>query len=115
MLPIERHRLLQDNSVTLTLWVEASLFWFQGHFPTLPILPGVAQLDWVMHYGVGILAPGRQFAAIDNIKYQQPVPPDSVLKLRLDWDAEKSRLSFRYSLLGEGDEQSASSGKITLC
>lgn len=94
MLPIERSRELQADSVTLTLQVEAGLFWFQGHFPELPILPGVAQLDWVMHYGVSLLAPGKQFAAVENIKFQQPVPPDSLLQLRIDWDAEKSRLSF---------------------
>jgi len=115
MLPIERSRELQADSVTLTLQVEAGLFWFRGHFPELPILPGVAQLDWVMHYGVTLLAPDKQFAAVENIKFQQPVPPDSLLQLRIDWDAEKSRLSFRYSLLTDGGEQSASSGKIALC
>ena len=115
MLPIERSRELQADSVTLTLQIEAGLFWFQGHFATLPILPGVAQLDWVMHYGIVLLAPGKQFAAIENIKFQQPVTPGSLLQLHLDWDAEKSRLSFRYSLLTDNGEQSASSGKIALC
>jgi len=115
MLPIERSRELQADSATLILQVEAGLFWFQGHFQTLPILPGVAQLDWVMHYGVSLLAPGKQFAAIENVKFQQPVLPDSLLQLRLDWDAEKSRLSFRYSLLSHDGEPSASIGKITLC
>lgn len=115
MLPIERSRQQQDQSVTLTLQVEAGLFWFRGHFTDLPILPGVAQLNWVMHYGVSLLAPGKQFAMMDNIKFQQPVLPDSLLQLRLDWDAAKSRLSFRYSLLKEEGEQIASSGKIQLC
>ncbi|URW96314.1 3-hydroxyacyl-ACP dehydratase FabZ family protein [Pantoea agglomerans] len=115
MLPIELSRELRADSVTLTLQIDAGLFWFQGHFPHLPILPGVAQLDWVMHYGVSLLAPGKQFVAVDNIKFQQPVLPDSLLQLRLDWDAEKSRLSFRYSLLKDDGEQAASSGKIALC
>lgn len=115
MLPIERSRQQQGDSVMLILQVEAGLFWFQGHFTDLPILPGVAQLNWVMHYGVSLLAPGKQFAMMDNIKFQQPVLPDSLLQLRLDWDAEKSRLSFRYSLLKAEGEQIASSGKIQLC
>jgi 3-hydroxymyristoyl/3-hydroxydecanoyl-(acyl carrier protein) dehydratase len=115
MLPIERSRELQADSVTLTLQVEAGLFWYQGNLQELPILPGVAQLDLVMHYGVSLISPGKQFAAVENIKFQQPVPPDSLLQLRIDWDAEKSRLSFRYSLLTDGGEQSASSGKIALC
>ncbi|WP_434745000.1 3-hydroxyacyl-ACP dehydratase FabZ family protein [Candidatus Pantoea rara] len=115
MLPIEHSRERQADSVTLILQVEAGLFWFQGHFPALPILPGVAQLDWVMHYGVSLLAPGKQFVAIENIKFQQPVLPDSLIQLHIDWDAEKSRLNFRYSLLSDDGEQNASSGKITLC
>ncbi|MCZ4058743.1 hydroxymyristoyl-ACP dehydratase [Pantoea sp. LMR881] len=115
MLPIERSRQLQDKRATLTLYLAADLFWFQGHFPVLPVLPGVAQIDWVMHYGVLLLAPGKQFVAIENIKFQQPVAPDSLLQLTLDWDDIKSRLSFHYSLLHDGGETRASSGKIQLC
>lgn len=115
MLPVERSRQIQDNSVTLTLYIATDLFWFKGHFPTLPILPGVAQLDWVMHYAVQCLAPGKQFAAVENIKFQQPVAPDSLLQLHIEWDATKSRLSFCYSLLRDGNALSASSGKIQLC
>ena len=115
MLPVERSRQIQHNTVTLMLHVTADLFWFQGHFPALPILPGVAQLNWVMHYGVPLLAAGKQFSAVENIKFQQPVPPDSLLQLVIDWDASTSRLGFRDSLLRDGDAVSASSGKIQLC
>jgi 3-hydroxymyristoyl/3-hydroxydecanoyl-(acyl carrier protein) dehydratase len=115
MLPVELDAQLQGTTLTLRLRASADLFWFRGHFPTLPILPGVAQLDWVMHYGLTRLAPGKAFASIDNIKFQQPVPPDAELELQLHWQEEKSLLSFSYSLPGHDSVDVASSGKIRLC
>lgn len=115
MLPVERSRKVCGTQALLHLQVEADLFWFQGHFPTLPILPGVAQLDWVMHYATALLAPGKVFSALENIKFQQPVPPGSHLQLQLDWEESKSRISFRYLLLRDGEQVNASSGKIVLC
>lgn len=115
MLPIERSRKISGSQALFHFQVEADLFWFQGHFPALTILPGVAQLDWVMHYTTTLLAPGKVFSALENIKFQQPVPPGSHLQLELDWDESKSRVSFRYLLLRDGEQQSASSGKLLLC
>ena len=49
MLPVELNAQQQGATLTLRLHADAELFWFRGHFPTLPILPGVAQLDWALH------------------------------------------------------------------
>ncbi|MEN5016005.1 hydroxymyristoyl-ACP dehydratase [Erwinia sp. Eh17-17] len=114
MLPVELALHQQGDEAELLLRVDPDLFWFQGHFPGQPLLPGVAQLDWVIHYGTALLAPGKQFACVDNIKFQQPILPGATLKLTLTWQAEKG-LSFRYQLVGEGDLHPASSGKIRLC
>lgn len=115
MLPIECGCSVNGNRAVLQLQADASLFWFQGHFPGLSVLPGVAQLDWVMHYATTLLATGKRFRAVENIKFQKPVAPNSRLQLELDWDEAKLRLSFRYILLSENGEQNASSGKVQLC
>lgn len=115
MLPVEHRREVNGSRALIWLQVDADLFWFQGHFATLPLLPGVAQLDWVMHYTVALLAPGKVFSALESIKFQQPVPPGSQLQLELDWDEARSRISFRYALLRQDETLSASSGKILLC
>lgn len=115
MLPVELDAQQQGATLTLRLHAAANLFWFRGHFPTLPILPGVAQLDWALHYGLTRLALGKSFVSIDNIKFQQPVPPDSELALQLIWQEEKSLLSFSYSLIHPHRTEIASSGKIRLC
>ncbi len=80
------------------LLIDADLFWFQGHFPAQPILPGVAQLDWVMHYGIALLAPGKQFSAIENIKFQQPILPGKTLRLTLQLAGSEKLAAVRLPL-----------------
>jgi len=114
MLPVELAVQQQGCEAELLLRVDADLFWFQGHFPEQPLLPGVAQLDWVIHYGTSLLAPGLQFASVDNIKFQQPILPGATLKLTLSWLPEKG-LSFQYQRVTDAGLHPASSGKIRLC
>lgn len=115
MLPTELTRQIDADRAELLLRVDAALPWFVGHFPGQPLLPGVAQLHWVMHYGVTLLAPGKQFAAVDSIKFQQPVLPDAALRLQLNWNPQKRQLSFSYAIQRAAAEKIASSGKISLC
>lgn len=115
MLPTELARHQVDNRAELLLHVDPDLFWFRGHFPDQPLLPGVAQLDWVMHYGILLLAPNHHFAAVENIKFQQPILPGSTLCLRMSWLAEKRQLTFSYARVVGASETVASSGKIGLC
>ncbi|HBO78096.1 MAG TPA: AMP-dependent synthetase, partial [Cupriavidus sp.] len=45
---------------------------FDGHFPGAPIVPGVAQVDWVMALAPQRLAvpPRQRFARLDVLKFQ---------------------------------------------
>lgn len=115
MKPIELQRVQPEaGKLCLRLAVPVLLGWFKGHFPTQPILPGVAQLDWVMTYAVE-LAPGMRFSSIDSVKFQRPIVPESELELNLQWDATRNVLSFSYMLLSAQGGVPASSGKIKLC
>ncbi|MBO8134280.1 3-hydroxyacyl-ACP dehydratase FabZ family protein [Dickeya fangzhongdai] len=133
MLPVELSRACSPSQAELLLYVDAGLFWFNGHFPRQPLLPGVAQLDWALHYGREILAPDWRFLSVENIKFQHPVLPDKTLRLTLNWLEEKQQLTFSYHILVNGQivvnrqiaangqdapaqtGQAASSGKIRLC
>ncbi|AIR69988.1 3-hydroxyacyl-ACP dehydratase FabZ family protein [Dickeya fangzhongdai] len=133
MLPVELSRACSPSQAELLLYVDAGLFWFDGHFPRQPLLPGVAQLDWALHYGREILAPGWRFLSVENIKFQHPVLPDKTLRLTLNWLEEKQQLTFSYHIVVNGPTvvngqiaangqdapaqtgQAASSGKIRLC
>lgn len=73
---IERH-LVQPQEMEIVLYLDPMLYWFNGHFAVQPLLPGVAQLDWVMHYATTLLAPGWRFRSIQNVKFLAPLIPET--------------------------------------
>ncbi|OSM94420.1 MULTISPECIES: 3-hydroxyacyl-ACP dehydratase FabZ family protein [Lonsdalea] len=116
MLPVEISRTTHESQAELMLRADERLFWFRGHFPQQPLLPGIAQLDWAMRYGVEILAPQWRFCAVESLKFQRPVLPGNTLRLTLNWKEDKRQLAFCYHIVrARGDELPASNGKITLC
>ncbi len=111
---IERHQ-AQPQHFEIVLHLDPALFWFQGHFAVQPLLPGVAQLDWVMHYATTLVAPEYRFHSIQNVKFQAPLLPDATVTLTLDWNAERQTLTFSYQRHDGEQRLLASSGKIRLC
>lgn len=99
------------NALKLTLQLCPELFWFDGHFPHYPILPGVTQVHWVMIFATRFLEIDQTFSGMDVVKFQRPLLPGDEVSLDIEWLKEKSRLHFQYSVAGNV----ASSGKITLC
>lgn len=82
--------------------VPHTLVHFAGHFPGLPILPGVVQVDWAMRLAHEWVAGVCALASIDQLKFMAPVPPGALLKLVLAHDAARRRVSFVWRL-GERD------------
>jgi len=111
---IERHQ-AQPQQVELVLFLDPSLFWFSGHFAVLPLLPGVAQIDWVMHYAATLLAPGWRFHSIQNVKFLSPLLPETTVTLTLNWQEERQILAFNYQFDKDETRHTASHGKIRLC
>jgi 3-hydroxymyristoyl/3-hydroxydecanoyl-(acyl carrier protein) dehydratase len=111
---IERHQ-AQPHQAEIVLHLDPCLFWFSGHFAVQPLLPAVAQLDWVMHYATTMLVPGQRFHSIQNVKFQSPLLPGTRVTLALNWQEARQILTFSYQRR-EGDVcHTASSGKIRLC
>jgi len=105
----------QTPHAEIIIQLEPELFWFSGHFASQPLLPGVAQLDWVMHYATLLLAPEYRFHSIQAVKFQAPLLPDTVVTLVLDWQQEKELLAFSYQRHDGESRHTCSSGKIRLC
>ncbi len=101
-----------ENESTLTLHVSADITAFKGHFKSFPILPGVTQIDWALHYAVHELNVPGFFKGMEVIKFQEPILPDATIQLSLKWDADKNKLSFSYT--SNNGEQTHSSGKMKL-
>lgn len=73
----------------ITFYLDPDLLWFKGHFAVQPLLPGVAQLDWVMHYAAA-LASGYRFHSIQNVKFAAPLLPENTVTLLLAWQPDAS-------------------------
>jgi 3-hydroxyacyl-[acyl-carrier-protein] dehydratase len=79
--------------------IAATEWWAQGHFPGLPILPGVLQVEALAQTMAVYVAkqPGfgsrlGLFAAIDETRFKRIVVPGDVLRLEVTMDKLGSRM-----------------------
>jgi acyl-coenzyme A synthetase/AMP-(fatty) acid ligase/3-hydroxymyristoyl/3-hydroxydecanoyl-(acyl carrier protein) dehydratase len=82
--------------VLLEITAPADLLYFDGHFDVAPILPGVVQVDWAMHYGRQYFSLPTHFKGINALKFQQVIQPEVPVQVELIHDTAKSSLNFRY-------------------
>jgi 3-hydroxyacyl-[acyl-carrier-protein] dehydratase len=86
------HRIVGIKAVTATEW------FFGGHFPGLPVMPGVLQVE-ALAQTMGIyvaLQPGfgdriGLFAAIDEVRFKHIVVPGDTLRLEVTMEKLGSR------------------------
>lgn len=88
--------------------IPCDLAYFSGHFPTAPVVPGVAQITWALSLAQRELQPALHFAGMEALKFQRLLRPGDVAELALRWDAGKQKLYFAYTL----DGAPCSSGRV---
>ena len=89
---VDRVREVSEDRIVAVKNVSWNEPFFQGHFPGMPIMPGVLQVEAMAQAG-GILAartsdfdPARQvvfFMAIDAVKFRRPVTPGDQLVIEV--------------------------------
>lgn len=99
-----------DGQWHVNLNVPPDLACFSGHFPKVPVLPGVVQVNWAMTLGQRLLDLPPLFAGMEVLKFQQLVRPGDRISLTLRFDDERSKLYFAFR---NGDAP-CSSGRILL-
>ena len=97
-----------DGRLTLECRIPTELIYFDGHFPGNPILPGIVQTHWAESYGRQFLSVKGCFTSLEAIKFQQVIPPESLVTLTLKYDENKNKLNFQY----ESKRGVHSSGRI---
>lgn len=99
----------EADAATLHLLISKDLAYFRGHFPGLPILPGVVQVDWAIRFAGEYLGiPVGRFTGMRALKFSAPIQPDSRLTLELHWRPDTHRLEFTYFT----ESQKYSSGQM---
>tara|TARA_R110002153_G_scaffold246356_3_gene402146 strand:- start:843 stop:1193 length:351 start_codon:yes stop_codon:yes gene_type:complete len=87
----------EDSSVLLELKIPANLYYFQGHFPGAPVLPGVVLIHWVVEYASEYFdVDPSKFQSFNGLKFQIIVGPGYTLKLKLD-QINPNKYTFSYN------------------
>ncbi|HCS63402.1 MAG TPA: hypothetical protein DIW64_04575 [Cellvibrio sp.] len=85
-----------QGHVDAQLLVTPELAGFAGHFPDFPILPGVVQLDWAIHYAQEFLLLDEPVVRVERLKFTCPISPNTQLQLSLIYDAGRASVDFRF-------------------
>jgi beta-hydroxyacyl-ACP dehydratase FabZ len=89
---VDRVREIAEDRIVALKNVSWNEPFFQGHFPGMPIMPGVLQIEAMAQAGAilavrsGDFDPVRQvvfFMAIDNVKFRKPVTPGDQLVIEV--------------------------------
>ena len=107
ILEVERKkRIVGIKNVTINEW------YFQGHFPGQPVMPGVLMIEAVAQLGGFLLlqeVPDREkkllyFVAVDGARFRRPVVPGDQLRLEatvLSWRGDFCKLDGRVTVSGQ--------------
>jgi len=108
-LPTVLHRQVADDRVSMRLEIHPDLAWFSGHFPKRPILPGVVQIAWAVHFSRESFAYGVEIYSLDQIKFKRPISPGRQVTLLLARHPADNAVSFEY----RDERASFASGRLT--
>lgn len=94
-----RSRLLERDAerALFELVAPRDLIYFDGHFNGQLILAGVVQIDWAIAFGRRCFALPPQFRAIQMLKFQRLILPDTPFRLELVYQPASATLSFKIS------------------
>lgn len=106
MLFIDRVLSADETSIIAESEVKAEAPFFKGHFPDLPILPGVMLIETVAQAGALIVSLSKgleegsfiAFSGVEQAKFRRPVYPNDTLWIKAR--IEKHRRGF-YKFSGE--------------
>jgi hypothetical protein len=81
-----------------------------GHFPGFPVVPGVAQIGWVLDAARDVLGGLTTLRGIEALKFKRPLRPADVVHLSVEVSPDRGTLDFRLW----DDASLVSSGRVRL-
>ena len=91
--------------------IRADDWWFPGHFPARPVMPGVLTIEAIAQAGaVAVLAAEEHrgkvpfFAGIDDCRFKRVVEPGDVLELRCELERVRGPIGRGKAEARVGDQ-----------
>ncbi len=94
-LPRLLRRAHSENACEWSLVVPKELPILAGHFPGDPIVPGVAQIAWVMEAAADLFGSRRTPLRFEAVKFRAVIRPDTILTLRVERTSTPHRVEYR--------------------
>ena len=101
----------EGKSIEATKFVTEDEYYFQGHFPGRPIMPGVLQVESLAQAGaIAVLSMPEHkgklavFGAIKNARFKRQVVPGDTLTLKVSLDRLRSSSGTGIAEAYVGDE-----------
>ena len=87
---------------------------FAGHFPGMPIVPGVMLLDAVCHAAASAIDAADGPWQIGTVKFLSPLGPDETARIRYDIEGDgiDGNRAVRFEIVAAG--RSIATGNLTL-
>lgn len=96
---------IDENKITAIKNVTANEYYFQGHFPTEPVMPGVLIIESLAQAGaVALLSKDEfkgkiaYFAGINNAKFRRKVVPGDTLRLEVELTKIRGKAGVGYGI-----------------
>ncbi|NOT56260.1 MAG: hypothetical protein HOP18_16790 [Deltaproteobacteria bacterium] len=84
-----------ESGYLLHLHVPEDFLYFEGHFPEVPIVPGVCQLQWVIDAIQTYTGAPVHLSALENVKFLRPLFPGQSCMLELTYSPQPARWHYR--------------------
>lgn len=96
---------IDENKITAIKNVTANEYYFQGHFPTEPVMPGVLIIESLAQAGAVALLSKNEFkgkiayfAGINNAKFRRKVVPGDTLRLEVELTKIRGKAGVGYGI-----------------
>ena len=110
---------IEENKITAIKNVTANEYYFQGHFPTEPVMPGVLIIESLAQAGaVALLSKDEfkgkiaYFAGINNAKFKRKVVPGDTLRLEVELTKIRGKAGIGYGI-AYVDDKKVCEGELT--
>ena len=90
-----------QTEITAEIEVSPESPWFAGHFPNMPILPGIAQLGIVHDIIKRTVARAGKISRIVNVRFKQTIKPNERFTITVTRRKETTG-SFSFRLMNAG-------------